>query len=87
MWLRVVFNILMFGSILFLPWWVTIIIAIGFLFKFRAYEVILWGVFADVLYSSAVISFSNIQFLFTATFVVFFVLAYFIKKRLMFYDI
>jgi hypothetical protein len=83
---RVIFNILMLGSILFLPWWVTAIIAVGFLFKFKAYEVILWGVFADILYSSPAPSFYNIEFLFTIGAVVFFVLTYFIKKRLMFYD-
>ena len=71
---------------MFLPWWITTIIAIGFLFKFKAYEVIFWGVFADILYSSAVINFLNIQFLFTMTFILLFMIMYFIKKRLMFYS-
>lgn len=87
LYLRVIFNILMLMSVLFLPWWVTAIIAVGFLYKFRAYEIILWGVFADVLYSSSVISFYNIEFVFTIGAIVFFILSYFIKKKLMFYDI
>lgn len=77
----------MFGSILFLPWWITAIVVIGFLFKFKAYEIMLWGVFADVLYSAPVSNFYNIQFLFTISAVALFTIAYFIKKRLMFYDI
>jgi len=85
--LRVIFNILMLGSILFLSWWVTAIVAIGFLFKFRAYEIILWGIFADVLYGASVPSFYNIEFLFTIGAIVFFILSYFLKKKLMFYDI
>lgn len=85
--LRIAFNVLMFTSVLFLPWWITAIIAISFLFKFTAYEIILWGVFADMLYSASAPSFYNIEFLFTISAIVIFVLAYFIKKRLMFYDI
>jgi hypothetical protein len=86
LYLRIIFNVLMLGSILFLPWWVTVIVAVGFLLKFSAYEVILWGVFADVLYSSSVISFYNIEFLFTIGAVTMFIIGYFIKKKLMFYD-
>lgn len=85
--LRIAFNVLMFASVLFLPWWVTVIVAVVFLFKFTAYEIMLWGVFADVLYSASVPSFYNIEFLFTIGAIVIFVLAYFIKRRLMFYDI
>ncbi len=75
----------MLGSILFLPWWVTAIIAVGFLYKFKAYEIMLWGVFADVLYSAPVESFYNVQFVFTIGALAMFVLSYFIKKRLMHY--
>lgn len=70
-----------------MPWWITAIIAVGFLSKFMAYEIIFWAIFADVLYSASVIDFYNIQFLFTIGAVVMFILAYFIKKKLMFYDI
>ncbi len=77
----------MFGSVLFLPWWITIIFAIGFLFMFNAYEIMLWGILADLLYGAPVESFYKIQFLFTIGFMLFFVASYFLKKKLMFYDI
>ncbi len=72
---------------MFLPWWITLIVVLGFLFKFKAYEIMLWGIFADILYSTSVPDFSNIQFLFTVSAVAIFITAYFIKKRLMFYGI
>lgn len=85
MTLRIIFNLLIFTSILFLPWWFTVIIAISFLFMFTSYEVILLGLFADILYSSSVPSFFNIEFLFTIVFIILFIIVYFVKNKLIFY--
>lgn len=85
MTLKIIFNLSIFASILFLPWWLTVIIAISFLFMFTSYEVILWGLFADILYSSPVLSFFNIEFLFTIVFIMLFIVVYFIKNKLIFY--
>lgn len=84
---RIVFNILMFLSVLFLPWWVTVIVAMVFLSKFKAYEIIFWGVFVDILYSASVPSFLNIEYLFTITFIVLLIISHYLKRRLMFYDV
>lgn len=84
---RIVFNILMFLSVLFLPWWVTVIVAMVFLSKFKAYEIIFWGVFADILYNASVPSFLNIEYLFTITFIVLLIISHYLKRRLMFYDV
>lgn len=87
LYLRIIFNVLMFGSILFLPWWVTVIAAIAFLAFFNAYEILFWGLFADILYSAPVPDFLNIEFIFTIIFFLFFVGAYFIKKKLILYNV
>lgn len=77
----------MFGSLLFLPWWITVIVAIAFLFFFNAYEVLLWGLLGDFLYSTQIPDFFNIEFLFTIIFFLFFVGAFFLKKRLIIYNV
>lgn len=77
----------MFGSLLFLPWWFTVIVAIGFLFMFNAYEILFWGLFGDFLYSAQVVNFFNTEFIFTIIFLLLFIGAYFLKKRLIIYNV
>ena len=85
--LRIILNVLMFGSVLFFPWWFTIIIAICFLFAFNAYEVLFWGLLADILYGVSTTNFFGIRFIFTIIFTLFFIGARILKKRLAYYDI
>jgi hypothetical protein len=77
----------MFGSLLFLPWWFTVIAAIAFLAYFNAYEILFWGLFGDFLYSASVTEFFNFQFIFVSLFTLLFIGAYFLKKRLIFYNV
>ncbi|MEX0931304.1 MAG: hypothetical protein WDZ88_00995 [Candidatus Paceibacterota bacterium] len=50
---RFVFYVLLFGSVLFLPWWVFFIIAIVALYRLDTfYELILFGIFADSIYAT-----------------------------------
>ncbi|PIT96563.1 hypothetical protein COT82_02565 [Candidatus Campbellbacteria bacterium CG10_big_fil_rev_8_21_14_0_10_35_52] len=86
-YLRIIFNVLIFGSVLFFPWWFTIIIAIFFLSVFNAYEVLFWGLFADMLYGVSTPNFFGIQFIFTIIFTLFFICARILKKKLIHYDI
>ena len=63
--LRILFNIIMFSSVLFFPWWFTFVIAVFFLFFFDAYEVLFWGFLGDVLYGNPVPLYFNVPFLLT----------------------
>lgn len=86
-YIRILLNLFLFFSILFLPWWFTLFAAVAFLFIFEAYEVLLWGLFADVLYSTPVPAYFNIEFLFTLLFFILFIGIHYIKKRLRFYNL
>jgi len=82
---RVILNLTLLISVLFLPWWVSIFFAVVLLVFFEAWEIMVWGVVFDALYSSpAPISFGG-EFVFTILFVSFFVVAGILKKRLIFY--
>lgn len=85
-YLRIIINALLFSSILFFPWWITLFIAVAFLFMFEAYEVLLWGLFGDLLYGAPVAGFLNIEFLFTLLFILLFIGVYFLKKKLILYN-
>ena len=85
LWLRIVMNIALAGSILFLPWWFTVLLATVHIFMFQAYEIIVWGFVADTLYGAPVALYYNIEFLFTLFFVVLVIIAVPLKRRLIFY--
>lgn len=78
-------NIALAGSILFLPWWSTVLFAVATLLVFQAYEIIVWGFVADTLYGAPVALYYNIEFLFTLFFVVLVIIAVPLKHRLIFY--
>lgn len=84
--LRIFLNIFILTSILFFPWWITLGIVLILLAIYNAYEVIVWGVFADALYSIPLVEFFNIQFIFTITFVLLLVISSFLKKKVIFYN-
>jgi hypothetical protein len=85
LYLRITLNLLIFSSILFLPWWFTALAAIGFMFAFEAYEVLLWGLIADIYYGAPVPAYFNIEFLFTILFFILFAVIHFFKKKLLAY--
>lgn len=73
------------SSILFLHWGITIAIALVYLFLFNAYEVIFFGLIADSLYATSIAGFFGIEFIFTILFSLFFIIIYFLKKKLIYY--
>lgn len=84
---RLILNICVLLSVLFLPWWATIALMGAVLFSSeRAFEVLFWGLLMDVLYGTPQPLFFNITFLFTFGAGAMFVLAFFIKRRLIFYS-
>lgn len=73
------------SSIFFLHWWITITIVLVYLFLFNSYEVIFFGLVADSLYATPIAGFFGIEFLFTILFSILFIIAYFLKKKLIYY--
>jgi len=75
----------MLSSILFLPWWFSILFALVLLFGFEAVEVLGWGLLIDILYGTPLTFFFNFTFIFTLLFLLLFLSTYYLKKRLVFY--
>ena len=79
---RLVFNILIILSILFMPWWIGAIVAIlGCSFVDRFYEVIVYGILADAFYGTK-FGYHGFQYMATLSAVVIFAAVSTIKKRL-----
>lgn len=85
MWPRIVLNFILAASILFLPWWVSVLTGVLMLFLFEAYEIVVWGFVADQLYSVPNALFFNIEFLFTITFALLLFSISKFKKYVIFY--
>lgn len=84
--LRIFANILLFASVLFFPWWVTVMAGVIFAVFFSAfYESIFWAFFIDLLYGTEAASFLNFTFLFTASTIIFVLILERIKKTTRFY--
>ncbi len=84
--LRISANILLFASVLFFPWWMTVASGITFAVFFRApYEVIFWAFLSDLLYGTEMSSFPRITFLLTASATVLVLVLEKIKKMTRFY--
>jgi len=65
MYLRILADIIIFLSILFLPWWVTIFLVLfGIFFFNHFYEAIIAGILIDLLYGTRAEEFFGIWFLF-----------------------
>ena len=85
--LRLLTNFILFGSVLFLPWWVMIIIGIVALFKFNAfYEIVMWGLLADLLYGADVALFYNFGLFLSLGVLLLFIVIEFLKSRIRFYQ-
>ena len=80
---RVLIDMLLLGSSLFLPWWVVILGATLCFFIFRHfYEIIFIAFFMDSLYASPVPSLGGFQFVMTAVAVLIFLIGFTAKKRM-----
>lgn len=86
MTIRIVLNVLLFVSILFFPWWLTLVFGLVLLIRYAAYEIILYGFFADTIYGIPLPEFYGIQFLCTAVFMIALFASFFIKKKIIFYQ-
>lgn len=83
---RVVLNIFLGISILFFPWWISLIIGLVLIMSCKAYEIIVWGLLFDALYGTSVNIFYNIQYLGTLVFFAFFLLSFALKRKIIFYQ-
>lgn len=64
---RYVLAIALAVSVVFAPWWLSLIIAIALTLRFRAWEVIAAGIVFDLLWLPGSASFSSFEFLPLAT--------------------
>ena len=86
--IRLVAQCIMFFSLLFLPWWVTAIAGILFLFFLPSfYEIIFWGFLGDMLYGAHITSLYNFSYVMTAGALVLFALIYVAKKEMRLYEL
>jgi len=85
--IRVLCAILMFCFIMWGYWWLTWCLAIALLFYFPIYyEIILWGIIYDAMYGTAIPEFWNIRYIFTISSIILFLIALFLRKRLVIYE-
>ena len=85
--MRVIANIFLFLSVLFLPWWMTAIFIIAALFIFKNfYEAIAWGFFGDLLYGISIAAFFNFGLFLTLGAGTIFFIVEFLKKRIRYYQ-
>jgi hypothetical protein len=67
--IRVVLAFLCFASVIFAPWWVPAILALALCLRFRAWEVILAGMFMDLYWMPSYIGWGSLDALPLATIV------------------
>ena len=78
--LRIFFDILLFLSVLLLPWWVTLSVAVlGMTLFSRFVEVIAVGFLLDLLFGIPLHLFGGFQFTFASVFSVLFFLGLFLS--------
>ena len=84
--LRLAANLILFISIVFFPWWITLLFAGVFFFKFSLmYEVIGWAFFMDVLYGTRLSFFFNVTLLASSGALVLFMITEMLKTRIRYY--
>jgi hypothetical protein len=82
---RLLLNTALALAIVFLPWWLATAIACVLLAYCDAYEVVLWGLFADGLYAVPAPMLSSFEFVFTAVWTLALCVSLLIKPHLIFY--
>ena len=84
---RITAFIIVFLLIIYGYWWLTWLLAIIFLFYFPSYyEIILWGIIYDSIYSLEIPMFYDFKYIFTVFSIVTFLLSHYVQKRLSIYD-
>lgn len=79
--LRLALSAALFGSVLLLPWWVTLLLAIALCAIANGYEVILAGFLLDILYGGEGSLGLPMPFLSTSVAFVIFAMAFIIKRN------
>ncbi len=83
---RILADILLFASALFLPWWITILAAFACFFLFQYFvELIIIGFLLDVLFGVPLPRFGGFQFVLSVISVLFFGVGTFLKRRMRVY--
>ncbi len=83
---RAIADIFIVFSILYAPWWVTVIAGVLFAFYFNNYyELIAAGVLVDILYGNNSTSLIRAPFVFSVGSVVFYFLIQFLKTKMRVY--
>ena len=82
--IRIFLTIIFFVSVLFAPWWLSVLLAIILLSYFGAYfEVIVGGIVMDSMFGVPIIALFNTEFLYTIMFAILVLTAYFAKRVMM----
>jgi len=85
--LRISFNFILLLSILFSTWWFTFFLVVVGVFLFKNfYEAIFAGLLIDLLYGVVAEEFYGIWFVFTASFLILFLLVERFKKNIRVYE-
>ena len=80
---RITANIILLMSVLFAPWWITIILALALVFYFKLYyEFIIAAVITDMLYGVPEVLLFDWVFVYTAFSIILFILVQWLKTRL-----
>jgi len=80
---RIILDIILLLSVLFLPWWITIILALALVFYFKLYyEFIIAAVLTDMLYGVPKAWLFDLAIMYTTFSIVLFILVQWIKTRL-----
>ena len=81
--LRACADMLLFGSVLFLPWWVGAALALVFFFFFPSYiEMLLAALLADLLYAAPTEQFWGFQLVLSLSTIAVFVFCNILKRYL-----
>jgi len=79
---RILINGILLLSVLFSPWWVPIFLGIVAVFLMRRfYEIVGWGIFYDLLYSTPDIAVFGFHFFFTLGAIIIFYSVEFAKSK------
>jgi len=85
--MRGIAGLAMIASVIWGPWWLTWSFAIIFLFLFPSYyEIIIAGVAYDALYGLPLAQFHNFPYVFTVSSAFLFIIAFFLRKKLLVYN-
>lgn len=85
---RLIADIILFGSILILPWWAVCILALVFvLFTEKPIEAVIVAFILDLLYVPTTFFLGPFMFLFTFIFIALFFVLKPLKRSLTFYEL